>query len=371
MIMPISKLILTGMVSLITIAFSTGGSGIEQRRSDRPLRVLVDASRDGGTWWAPQGPYAFDPQKHHQGKAMADAMRKKGWEVTELIQGELITLDKLRDFDVVIRPPAFLPYTEDEAVAYRESVARGIRLLVCPGRDRVTKIFGLRFENDKHLGSVQKWLRHPLTANISCCDFPWAVIAETPEEAVALAWLDRQEPNEQPVLAYFPYGKGEVISVGLSLIFSDPDHPIFNDFFEFLGDSSSETVQRQPVGPPVFAKEPAGPPAPRLIEPADDATLPQPEAGDWRFDWEDVPTAKKYKIFVSGRTAVFPLLEKEISVSEYTILGRKGSYIPGHNLDGWYWRVRAQDQNDEWGIWSELRRFSVAPRARKVIGPLK
>jgi hypothetical protein len=293
MMIPIPKLILTGMVSLLPVASSTGGLDIEQRKSHRPIRVLIDASKDGGTWWAPQSPPVFDPQRPHQGKVMADSMRKKGWEVTELPRGERITLDKLRDFDIVVRPQAFFPYTEDEALAYRESVAGGIRLLVCAGRDRITAIFGLRFEDENQIGSVQKWIPHALTANISCCDFPWSVIAEKPKEAVVLAWLERQEPNDKPVLAYLPYGKGQVITVGHSLIFPDPEHPIVKDFFEFLGASSFDPVQQPAVGPPVFAKEPTGLPAPRLIEPTDGATLPQPESGGWRFDWEDVPTAQK------------------------------------------------------------------------------
>jgi hypothetical protein len=91
----------------------------------KPFRALVDASKDGGVWWFPQRPPDFDPAKHHQGKAMADAMRAKGWEVTELPRDTEITIDQLTGFDLVIRPPAFFPYSEAEASAYRESVASG------------------------------------------------------------------------------------------------------------------------------------------------------------------------------------------------------------------------------------------------------
>ena len=68
---------------------------------EKKLRVLIDASKDGGLWWFPQGRNGFDSNTHHQGKALADLMRSKGWEVIELGRGEVITVDKLRDVGVV------------------------------------------------------------------------------------------------------------------------------------------------------------------------------------------------------------------------------------------------------------------------------
>jgi hypothetical protein len=101
--------------------------------------------------------------------------------------------------------------------------------------------------------------------------------------------------------------------------------------------------------------------APLLIEPIDGATLSQPDAGDWIFDWADVPTAVKYEIIVQGLTAKFPVLHTETTVSRYTI-PRKDGYIADQNLRGWSWRVRAKTQNAQWGEWSALRRFNVSPR---------
>src|SRR5262245_6807607 len=97
------------------------------------IRILIDASKDGGLWWFPQGRDGFDSNKHHQGKPLANLMRSKGWEVVELGRGEVITADRLRDFDVVIRPPAWFDYAPDEVVAYRDSVMGGTRLLLMGG----------------------------------------------------------------------------------------------------------------------------------------------------------------------------------------------------------------------------------------------
>lgn len=43
-------------------------------------RIVVDASKDGGVWWSPQGKDGYDPTKDHQGKRLADDLRSRGWE---------------------------------------------------------------------------------------------------------------------------------------------------------------------------------------------------------------------------------------------------------------------------------------------------
>lgn len=63
----------------------TGGA------ADSRMRVLVDASKDGGVWWFPQAD-SFDPGEGHQGKALADHLRRLGYEVTELGRDELAEL---------------------------------------------------------------------------------------------------------------------------------------------------------------------------------------------------------------------------------------------------------------------------------------
>src|SRR4051812_3075191 len=46
--------------------------------------VLVDASHDGGAWWFPQGGVTaagFKPDSAHQGRALADYLRSRGYTV--------------------------------------------------------------------------------------------------------------------------------------------------------------------------------------------------------------------------------------------------------------------------------------------------
>jgi hypothetical protein len=85
-------------------------------------RILVDSSRDGGLWWAPQpfSPGVFDPDLEHQGKALADYLKSLGMEVDELPRPTPITDELLNDYHLVVRPGAFTysGYSEDEIAAY-------------------------------------------------------------------------------------------------------------------------------------------------------------------------------------------------------------------------------------------------------------
>jgi hypothetical protein len=101
----------------LLLIVNPGGTIRAQERSEKPFRVLIDASKDGGVWWCPQHT-TFDQKQKHQGKVVADFLRGQGWEVTELPRGEVITFDKLRDTDVVVRVPAYYNYTPDELMAY-------------------------------------------------------------------------------------------------------------------------------------------------------------------------------------------------------------------------------------------------------------
>jgi hypothetical protein len=332
----------------------------------KPLRVLVDASKDGGLWWFPQGRgNTFDPKEKHQGKPLADFIRSKGWEVVELGRGEVITVDRLRDFDLVIRPPVFFDYAAEEVVAYRDSVMGGTRLLLLGSsgtNDSLAAIFGLRFDSQNRFASVRQWIPHPLTVNMAGNDLPWASVSESPSSAVLLAWLNQGEGNSRPVLGYLPYGSGYVVFVGQAFISPDPDRNFFGSLIDTLSRYSLEEIKQVPVAAPVAVAPPLER-GPRLLTPVADATLPQPDVGEWRFDWDDTPGAEAYEIVVLGGSAIFPMVHATTTTSDY-VLDEKTGYIVDHNLRGWSWRVRVQHGNGTWGPWSAIRRFNVTPRTR-------
>ena len=331
---------------------------------EKKLRILVDASKDGGLWWFPQGRgNTFDSNKDHQGKPLADLMRSKGWEVVELGRGEVITADKLRDFDVVVRPPAWFEYAEEEVVAYRDSVMGGTRLLLMGSYgekdDSLAAIFGLRFDSLNRFAAVRQWIPHPLTDNVTGKDLSWTSIKEAPQNAVLLAWLNYGVADARPVLGYVPYGSGYVVFVGQASITPD-------SFLESLIGSVARyelaEMKRLPMPDPVVAEARLLEIGPRLLKPLADATLPQPEIGNWRFDWQDSPGAKGYEIVVLGPGSIWPAVQTTTTTSDY-VLGVRQGYIADHNLRGWSWRVRAQYADDTWGPWSWIRRFNVTRRS--------
>ena len=352
------------LITICLVIFTSYVMVQAQGAGENQLRVLVETSKDGGLWWFPQGPPNFDPKGFHQGKALADFMRGLGWKVTELPRGEMITFEKLREFDLVIRPPAYFSYSQEEVVAYQQSVTAGTRLLLMGGNanaDAVAEAFGLRFDTRSRFGSVKQWIPHALTANIQCCALAWTSLTELPPGAVALAWLNQVNTNPQPVFGYLPYGNGSVVFVGQVLISRPQEGAFAQSLIRSVGRFAPQEIAQLPMAS-LFVSDESVDLGPRLVAPASGALLPQPESGEWRFDWQHVPSAKNYEIAVLGPAAAFPIVRAVTSTS-YFVRGVSGGYIIDSNLRGWTWRVRAQYQDGKWGPWSRIRSFNVKPRS--------
>ena len=78
----------------------------------------------------------------------------------------------------------------------------------------------------------------------------------------------------------------------------------------------------------------------------------------WDFDWEDVPGATKYELYVVGENAIYPAIYDETITSSYHSVD--DGYITNQNRLGWKWKVRAYS-NGLWSEWSEARSFDVEP----------
>ena len=216
------------------------------------IRAIVDASKDGGTWWFPQSPPSFDVQKPHQGKAAADSMRAKGWDVVELPRGEVITPERLKGFDIVVRPTPFSPYAESEVTAYRNAVGAGARLLLMgsAGGDAVSQGFGLTFGATSQIVSVDKVVPDAVTTGINALDIPWVAVMDMPKDAVVLAWVDSQGANEKPVLGYANYLEGYVLFAGTALGINDQGSALRGKLLTFLEQHSSSDLKQSSPAPP-------------------------------------------------------------------------------------------------------------------------
>src|SRR4051812_44800313 len=66
----------------------TASSAVAACPAAQAKSVLVDPTHDGGTWWFPQtADSGWDPLKAHQGRALANYLRGRGYTVRELGRG--------------------------------------------------------------------------------------------------------------------------------------------------------------------------------------------------------------------------------------------------------------------------------------------
>lgn len=163
--------------------------------------VLIDASRDGGTWWSPQPftPGVFDPALAHQGKHLADFLRSLGMDVTELPRPFTITPDLLESFDLVVRANAYpkSAYTADEIEAYRQYVAEGGRLILLADftefnqADVLALAFGLDLRGSV-TGVVDQFAEHPITSGVQSLWYPAGsvLVSEPPAQTTELGFIE-------------------------------------------------------------------------------------------------------------------------------------------------------------------------------------
>src|SRR4051812_43341573 len=77
-------------------------------------KIMVDASKDGGVWWSPQGPKSNDPNLYHQGQKFANYLRALGYHVDELASGTRVSWSILQGYSKVIRAAAIYSYSAEE-----------------------------------------------------------------------------------------------------------------------------------------------------------------------------------------------------------------------------------------------------------------
>lgn len=102
---------------------------------------------------------------------------------------------------------------------------------------------------------------------------------------------------------------------------------------------------------------------PVLIAPAPGAVLDNGCVGggdalQWSFDWDDVPGADLYHLYVI-RAGMNPAIDRaDLTASDFT--DHHFGWVPSENLGGWSWKVRART-NGVWRAWSGERPFAAEP----------
>jgi len=208
----------------------TNGTGRFDARIKR--HILIDASRDGGTWWFPQhGPY--QPGAPHQGKALADHFRSLHHTVQELAPGAAITPALLAGFDIVVRVAGKGAYAPAEIAAYDAWVKDfGSLLLLAEHhpQDALATHFGLTFKGVvRGQQLLSSFTPHPLTNGVMPILYPGGSgLTAQPASAIVLGKLsaasfldldddgvkDPGEPSAPAGLGVMPFGHGRVVFCG-------------------------------------------------------------------------------------------------------------------------------------------------------------
>jgi hypothetical protein len=208
------------------------------RRSQPKLQVVIDASHDGGAWWFPQGPPPFDPKKPHQGVALADYLKGRGWQVIE-IQRETKISNQLKRAAIVVRIGEWGTYERSEVAAYREFVRNGGRLLLLQGyvrdeqveNDAVAEQFGVRFE-----GIVSGHVFRAANAGAFTLDFIevsyqiGSVVVKSPKSTQPLAYLN----DGRLAMGVFRYGRGRVVFLSSVFPILNVPQPFARQLFDEL-----------------------------------------------------------------------------------------------------------------------------------------
>ncbi len=145
------------------------------------LKILVDATHDGGVWWFPQSG-TFVQEQYHQGTQLANYLRNSGFVVDELGRNTTISDEVLEGYSIIIRAGGFSDYAEEEIQAYEKALNRGIKLLLLSDHkthdtngDRLAEMLGLEIvgtineyyaSNGAPMADVVAFSEHIITSEI-------------------------------------------------------------------------------------------------------------------------------------------------------------------------------------------------------------
>ncbi len=221
-------------------------------------RILIDASHDGGVWWFPQGPATgYSMSQPHQGKAFADLLRSKGFEVTELGRDKELTDEMFIGYYIVIRAGGFNTYTTKEKGVYARLISRGTNLVLFTDHmandpaDELAESIGLVFKGVAR-GTVTTLGTHPITEGMTSMDYlvgSALTNAGSNANIHVLGWLgpsdfadlnangvqDVNEPNAPPVMGIVTTPKSEIFFIGDMNGLQFQPQPFINNLITWMG----------------------------------------------------------------------------------------------------------------------------------------
>jgi hypothetical protein len=218
------------------------------------IKILIDASKDGGVWWYPQaGP--FNSSEPHQGKVLADYFRSLGHEVDEL--GKDVTFfdfDLLNQYDIVFAIAAYGNYLTSELDAYVKYVSNGGILFIISDHHgescNLPESFGLEFKGT-NVGenAVTEFADHSITNGVTNIQyFAGSGLVSYPKEANIIGWLSNDtfidlngnnlpeegEPFGAAVLGYLDFNDGVILFLGDTNGLEGVSQPFTDNYLSWL-----------------------------------------------------------------------------------------------------------------------------------------
>ena len=224
-------------------------------------KILIDASHDGGGWWFPQyEATGFNPNAWHQGQPFANALRAKGFEVTELGRGFELTEEMFFGHYIVIRFGGFQAYTAKELSVYTNLLERGMNMVYITDHTRYDPIdelgdhLGIQFKGAA-FGVIKKFTPHIITNNIDSLRYiAGSVITnvQNPNMEI-LGWLgdneyadmnfngvrDGNEPVGSPVMGILQYPHSRIFFIGDMNGIEVQPQPFIDNLIQWMGDCSA------------------------------------------------------------------------------------------------------------------------------------
>jgi hypothetical protein len=203
-------------------------------------KILIDASHDGGVWWYPQYEgTGFNPDNPHQGQSFANALRAKGFEVTELGRGKELTEEMFFGHYIVIRVIGFQAYTAQELNVYSNLLDRGMNLVFFTDHkqhdpvDELGAMIGVNFEGAVN-GTITTFAEHEITTGITSINYiAGSVItnADTNPDLEVLGWLE----NDAPVMGIIHYPNSRIFCIGDTNGIEVQPQPFIDNLINWMG----------------------------------------------------------------------------------------------------------------------------------------
>lgn len=156
--------------------------------------ILIDASKDGGTWWFPQSS-RFSATDPHQGKQLADYLRSLGYTVNEIARGKSLTWAELKQYNKVIRVGGMGNYLPEEIAAYDSLLKSPASLLILTDHlknfpnDALCVRLGLNFSGAE-TGNVTQFIPHAITSGVSSLPYiAGSVINQPNKNSMTHTWV--------------------------------------------------------------------------------------------------------------------------------------------------------------------------------------